>query len=548
MQPKPTELPAWKALAEHQREVSRHHLRELFAADPQRFASMSIEGGGLFLDYSKNLLLGDTLALLTTLADQAGVARRRSAMFGGERINVTENRAVLHTALRNRSDRPVPVDGRDVMPDVRRVLGQMRAFADKVRSGEIRGHTGRPIADVVNMGIGGSDLGPYMACEALEPYGRENLRAHFVSNVDGAHLGRTLKRLDPETALFIVASKTFTTQETLANARTAKHWLVERLGSEAAVAHHFAAVSTNLKATAQFGIRDERVFEFWDWVGGRYSLWSAIGLPIALFVGMDAFEDMLAGGHDMDEHFRAADLTRNLPAILGLLGVWYGGFWGAHTHAVLPYDQGLHRFAAYLQQLDMESNGKRTDLAGRAIDYQTGPVLWGEPGTNGQHAFFQHLHQGTQWTPCDFILPVQTHYPLGDHHRMLTANCLAQTQALMRGKNAAEVRAELSAQGLSGAALEALVPHKLFPGNRPSNTILLPQITPRSLGALIALYEHKVFVQGAIWNVNSYDQWGVELGKQLAGTILKDLEGGAASASQDSSTAGLIGRVGAARH
>jgi glucose-6-phosphate isomerase len=543
MQPKPTELPAWKALAEHQREVSRHHLRDLFAADPQRFSKLSTEGGGLFLDYSKNLLLGDTLGMLTQLADQAGVARKRAAMFGGERINITENRAVLHTALRNRSDRPVLVDGRDVMPDVRRVLVQMRAFADKVRSGEIRGHTSRAITDVVNIGIGGSDLGPGMACEALEPYGRDDLRAHFVSNVDGAHLGRTLKRLNPETALFIVASKTFTTQETLANARTAKSWLVERLGSERAVAHHFAAVSTNLKATAQFGIRDERVFEFWDWVGGRYSLWSAIGLPIALFVGMDAFEDMLAGGHDLDEHFRAADFARNLPAILGLLGVWYGGFWSTHTHAVLPYDQGLHRFPAYLQQLDMESNGKRTDLAGRAIDYQTGPVLWGEPGTNGQHAFFQHLHQGSQWTPCDFILPVQTHYPLGDHHRMLTANCLAQTQALMRGKKEAEVRAELATQGLGGAALEALVPHKLFPGNRPSNTILLPQVTPRSLGALIALYEHKVFVQGAIWNVNSYDQWGVELGKQLAGTILKDLEGGAASAAQDSSTAGLIGRV-----
>jgi glucose-6-phosphate isomerase len=542
MQPPLTELPAWKALTRHQPEVSRHHLRDLFAADPQRFAKMSAEGGGLFLDYSKNLLLDETLGLLARLAEEAEVERKRDAMLSGERINVTENRAVLHTALRNRSGRAVPVDGRDVMPDVRRVLDRMRAFSTGIRAGEIRGHTGRAITDVVNIGIGGSDLGPLMVCEALEPYARPELRAHFVSNVDGAHLARTLKRLDPETTLFIVASKTFTTQETLANAQTAKSWLVERLGTAAAVAHHFAAVSTNLQATAQFGIRDERVFEFWDWVGGRYSLWSAIGLPIALFVGMDGFEEMLAGGHEMDEHFRTAALARNLPAIAGLLGVWYGGFWGARTHAVLPYDQGLHRFPAYLQQLDMESNGKATDLAGRAIGHQSGPVVWGEPGTNGQHAFFQHLHQGTQWTPCDFILPVKTHYPLGDHHRMLIANCLAQTQALMRGKTEVEVRAELSAQGLSGEALERLVPHKLFPGNRPSNTILLPQVTPRALGALIAFYEHKVFVQGAIWNVNSFDQWGVELGKQLAGEILADLQAGRATPDQDSSTAGLMQR------
>jgi len=539
----PTRLPAWNALIEHQREVSRHHLRDLFAADPERFDKMSANGGGLFLDYSKNLILEATLPLLARLAEESSMARRRDAMFRGQRINTTENRAVLHTALRNRSGRSVLVDGRDVIPDVQRVLGQMRAFAESVRSGEFRGHTGRQITDVVNIGIGGSDLGPYMACEALEPYGRADLHAHFVSNVDGAHLARTLKGLHAETTLFIVASKTFTTQETLANAQTAKAWLVERLGTHEAVAHHFAAVSTNLKATAQFGIRDERVFEFWDWVGGRYSLWSAIGLPIALFIGMDAFEDMLAGGYDMDEHFRGTELTRNLPAILGLLGIWYGDIWGTRTHAVLPYDQGLHRFPAYLQQLDMESNGKRTALDGSAIGYQTGPVLWGEPGTNGQHAFFQHLHQSTQWTPCDFILPARSHYLLGEHHRMLTANCFAQTQALMQGKTEAQVRAELSAQGLSGAALDALLPHKVFPGNRPSNTILLPQVTPRALGALIALYEHKVFVQGAIWNVNSYDQWGVELGKQLASTILKDLETGQPSVGQDASTAGLIRKV-----
>jgi glucose-6-phosphate isomerase len=541
--PAPTELPAWKALIEHQREVSHHRLRDLFAADPRRFTKMSAEGAGLFLDYSKNLIVDTTLPLLARLGQERGLIERREAMFTGQRINITEDRAVLHTALRNRSTQPVLVDGQDVMPGVRRVLAQIRTFAERVRGGEIRGYTGRAITDVVNIGIGGSDLGPHMACEALEPYGRADLRAHFVSNVDGAHLARTLKSVHAETTLFIVASKTFTTQETIANARTAKAWLIERLGSEAAIADHFAAVSTNLKATAQFGIRDERVFEFWDWVGGRYSLWSAIGLPIALFIGMDAFEEMLAGGYDMDQHFRGADLTANLPAILGLLGVWYGDFWGARTHAVLPYDQALHRFPAYLQQLDMESNGKRTALDGSSIDYPTGPVLWGEPGTNGQHAFFQHLHQGTQWTPSDFILPARSHYPLGEHHKMLMANCFAQTQALMQGKTESEVRAELTAQGLSGKALEALVPHKVFPGNRPTNTILLPKVTPRSLGALIALYEHKVFVQGTIWNVNSFDQWGVELGKQLAGRILKDLEAGRASAGHDASTAGLIGRV-----
>jgi glucose-6-phosphate isomerase len=540
MTPPPTTLPAWSALRAHQQAIAHLHLRDLFAGDPARFARFSCEGAGLFLDYSKNLLTGETMPLLVKLAEQAGVAQRREAMLSGARINVTENRAVLHTALRNRSGRPVLVDGQNVMPDVQRVLAGMRRFADEVRSGAARGHTGRAFTDVVNIGIGGSDLGPLMACEALESYGRADLRAHFVSNVDGAHLGRTLKRLDAQTTLFIVASKTFTTQETLANARTARGWLVEQLGSEAAVSRHFAAVSTNLKATGAFGISEPRVFEFWDWVGGRYSLWSAIGLPIALFVGMDAFEELLAGGHDMDEHFCGAGLDANLPVILGLLGVWYVDFFGARTHAVLPYDQGLHRFPAYLQQLDMESNGKRTDLQGRAVDYPTGPVIWGEPGTNGQHAFFQHLHQGTQWTPADFILPLASSYPLGHHHRLLIANCLAQTQALMRGKTEDEARAELQAQGLSGEALDALVPHKVFPGNRPSNTILLPRLTPRALGALIALYEHKVFVQGTIWNVNSYDQWGVELGKQLASTVLKDLEAGAPSAEQDASTAGLL--------
>jgi glucose-6-phosphate isomerase len=538
----PLTLPAWQALTEHQRDVSRHHLRDLFAQDPQRFAKFSIEAAGLLLDYSKNLVTDGTLPLLCRLAQEAGVTRKRDAMLSGERINFTENRAVLHTALRNRSARPVQVDGRDVMPDVRRVLTQMRGFVEAVRDGTLRGHTGKAITDVVNIGIGGSDLGPQMACEALEPLGGP-LRAHFVSNIDGAHLGRTLKHLDPEAVLFIVASKTFTTQETLANAHSARAWLLEKLHDPLAVSRHFAAVSTNLQATAAFGIADDRVFAFWDWVGGRYSLWSAIGLPIALYIGMDGFEQLLAGAHAMDEHFRSAPLERNLPAILALLGIWYIDFWGAASHAVLPYDQGLLRFAPYLQQLDMESNGKRIDSKGQQVRQHTGPVLWGEPGTNGQHAFFQHLHQGTQWTPADFIVPVRTHYPLGEHHAMLLANCLAQTQALMRGKTEAEVRAELASQGLAGEPLERLVPHKVFPGNRPSNTIVLPKVTPASLGALIALYEHKVFVQGAIWDINSFDQWGVELGKQLASRILNDLRAGQAGAEQDASTSGLLGHI-----
>jgi glucose-6-phosphate isomerase len=534
--------PVWTALAAHRQQLAGTHLRDLFARDARRFEQYSLEAGGLFLDYSKNRMVEDTLPMLVDLARQRRVPEKIEAMFSGGRINHTEHRSVLHTALRNRSGRAVHVDGRDVMPDVSRVLGRMRAFSQAVREGRARGHTGKPMTDIVNIGIGGSDLGPCMACEALEPYGGR-LRAHFVSNVDGAHLGRTLKQLEPETTLFIVASKTFTTQETLTNARSAREWLISRLESEQAVASHFAAVSTNLKGTSAFGIDHERVFEFWDWVGGRYSLWSAIGLPIALYAGMDAFEELLSGAHAMDEHFRTAPLDRNLPAILALIGVWYIDFWDARTHAVLPYDQSLHRFPAYLQQLDMESNGKQADSGGRIVEYPTGPVLWGEPGTNGQHAFFQHLHQGTQWTPADFILPLATHYPIGEHHAMLTANCLAQTQALMRGKNEEEVRAELRAQGLESAEVERLLPHKIFPGNRPSNTLLMPKLTPAALGALIALYEHKVLVQGAIWDVNSFDQWGVELGKQLANRILKDLEENRVSETHDASTRGLLQRA-----
>ncbi len=533
---------AWLALSSHQQSVGTLHLRNLFAQDPDRFRKFSLEACDLFLDYSKNLIVDDTLPLLLRLAEEAQLEARIAGMFDGEKINNTEQRPVLHVALRNRSNRAMFVDGKDVMPEVDAVLAQMRTYSEGIRSGAIKGSTGKSITDFVNIGIGGSDLGPLMVTEALEPYRSEHLRAHFVSNVDGAHLGAKLKTLDAQSTLFIVASKTFTTQETLTNARSAREWMVAKLGSEAAIAHHFAAASTNLKATHAFGIPNDRVFAFWDWVGGRYSLWSAIGLPIAIAVGMDRFEELLSGAHAMDEHFRTASLARNLPVILGLLGVWYGNFWNARCHAVLPYDQSMHRFTAYLQQLDMESNGKSVTRDGESLGFASGPIVWGEPGTNGQHAFYQHLHQGTTWTPADFIFPLATHYPMGEHHRMLMANCLAQTQALMQGKSADEVRSELIAQGLKGDALERLISHKVFPGNRPTNTIVLPKLTPRTFGALIALYEHKVFVQGSIWGVNSFDQWGVELGKQLANRILQDAQSGSVSEEHDCSTRGLLGK------
>jgi glucose-6-phosphate isomerase len=426
------------------------------------------------------------------------------------------------------------------MPDVRRVLGLMRRFSDAVRNGSHLGHTGRAITDIVNIGIGGSDLGPLMVCEALKPYANANLRAHFVSNIDSSHLTETLKKLDAETTLFIVSSKTFTTQETLTNARSARAWLVEELGDEQAVAKHFAAVSTNLEATAKFGINPQNVFEFWDWVGGRYSLWSAIGLPIALYVGMDRFEELLGGGYAMDEHFRHAPLDKNIPVLMGLLGIWYGNFFGAGSNAVFPYNQYLHRFAAYLQQLDMESNGKGVDREGNAVDYDTGMVVWGEPGTNGQHAFYQLIHQGTRMIPADFLAPMHSQNPLGEHHAILIANCFAQTEALMRGKTKMEARAELEAQGLRGESLEALLPHKVFQGNKPTNTLLFDRLDPHTLGMLIALYEHKVFVQSVVWNINPFDQWGVELGKQLAGKILSELRDAGSANGHDASTNGLI--------
>jgi glucose-6-phosphate isomerase len=549
-----TTSPAWQALKAHHAAIEPLHMRQMFRDDPARFGKFSLQLGDLLFDYSKNRINGETVSLLVALAEQAGLPAAIERMFGGEKVNFTEQRAVLHSALRNRSDRSVLVDGKDVMPDVRRVLEQMRRYSEAVRGGAHRGHTGRQIADIVNIGIGGSDLGPLMACEALKPYACPEpveaaspaLRAHFVSNVDGTHLAETLKELDAETTLFIVSSKTFTTQETLTNARSARAWLleklglVEKLGNEAAVAKHFAAVSTNLKATGEFGIHPDNVFEFWDWVGGRYSLWSAIGLPITLHIGMDKFEELLGGAYAMDEHFRNAPLEQNMPVLLGMLGVWYGNFFGAQSNAVLPYDQYLHRFPAYLQQLEMESNGKRVDRDGNTVDYDTGMVLWGEPGTNGQHAFYQLIHQGTRLIPADFLAPLHSHNPTGEHHAILLANCFAQTEALMLGKTEAEARAELETQGLNGEALAALLPHKVFPGNRPTNTLLFNRLTPHTLGMLIALYEHKVFVQGLIWNINSFDQWGVELGKQLAGKILPELSDANAASAHDASTNGLV--------
>ncbi len=541
-----TDSQAWRSLCAHFEEMRGVRLRDLFAADAGRFARFSFDAGPVFLDYSKNLVTERTLDLLFGLAQHCGVEGSRDAMFAGEHLNHTEDRAVLHIALRNRSGRPTLVDGRDVMPDVRRVLERMRAFSDAVRGGALRGRSGEVFTDVVNIGIGGSDLGPLMAVEALRAYAAPALRVHFVSNVDDTHLAETLRHLDPRRTLFIVASKTFTTQETMANAESARAWLVHGLADPQAVAAHFAALSTNLRATAAFGIPADRVFEFWDWVGGRYSLWSAIGLSIALAAGMENFEQLLDGAHAMDEHFRLAPLERNMPVILGLLGIWYANFHGFATYAVLPYDQYLHRFPAFLQQLDMESNGKSIDREGRTVDYATGRVLWGEPGTNGQHAFFQLLHQGTQIVPADFIAAIHGQHRFGNQHRLLLANCIAQTQALAFGKSQEEALAELLAQSLPRNRARALAPYKTFPGDRPSNTLLLERLTPHSLGALIALYEHRVFVQGAIWNINSFDQWGVELGKQLAGRVLNGLEGTGATTDLDSSTAGLIARVRAA--
>ncbi|MDP9033592.1 MAG: glucose-6-phosphate isomerase [Myxococcota bacterium] len=538
-----TESPAWQALSRHHEAMRDVTMRELFAADPERFARFSLEVDDLLLDYSKHRARTETMALLFDLARQARVFEWRDRMFSGEKINRTEGRPVLHVALRNRSNRPILVDGKDVMPEVNAVLRQMRSFTEAVRSGAFRGHTGKRIRHIVNIGIGGSDLGPVMASLALKPYWQPGMRAHFVSNVDGTHLAETLREITAEETLFVVESKTFTTQETLMNARSAREWLVTELGDERAVPKHFVAVSTATEEVKKFGIDPQNMFAFWDWVGGRYSLWSAIGLPLALLIGMDRFEEMLSGGHAMDEHFRSAPLEKNAPVILALLGVWYANFFGAQTHGILPYDQYLSRFAAYFQQGDMESNGKRVNREGQVIeDYTTGPVVWGEPGTNGQHAFFQLLHQGTRLVPCDFLAPLETHNPLGKHHEVLLANFFAQTEALMRGKTTEEARAELTAQGLSPARIHELAPHKTFPGNRPTTSIVFPKLVPRTLGCLVALYEHKIFVQGIVWDIFSYDQWGVELGKQLAKKIEPELEMPGLVTTHDASTNALINR------
>jgi glucose-6-phosphate isomerase len=533
---------AWRALEAHRDALGPVSLRREFAQDAERFARLSLTLDDLLIDWSRSLLVPETMRLLVELARAAGVEAWRERMWAGERINTTEDRPVLHVALRHPGPEPITVDGRDVMPEVGAVLERVRAVAEAVRSGRWRGATGAPIRDVVNIGIGGSDLGPQMVCTALAPYARPDLRAHFVSNVDGAHLAQTLARLDPAGTLFVVASKTFTTQETMQNAASARAWLVRALG-EAAVGRHFLAVSTNAAAVRAFGIDPERMFGFWDWVGGRYSLWSAIGLPIALHLGFERFAELLAGGHAMDRHFRTAPLAENAPVLLALTGIWHRDLLGLTSHAVLPYDQRLARLPAYLQQLDMESNGKRVRRDGSACDRPTGPVVWGEPGTNGQHAFFQLLHQGTDVVPCDLLVAALPDHDLPGHHEKLLANFLAQGEALALGRDAAEVRAELAAKGLAGEAIEALVPHKVFPGDRPSTAILFRRLDPFTLGRLIALYEHKVFVQGVIWGIDSFDQWGVELGKELAARILPELAPEAEPARHDAATAGQLAHL-----
>jgi glucose-6-phosphate isomerase len=535
-----TDSPAWQALIRHQKEMADVHMRHLFANNPQRFERFSLRLGDILFDYSKNRITQETMSLLLALAHQGGLAVRIEAMFAGARINTTENRAVLHVALRNRSNRPILVEGHDVMPEVNRVLAQMRRFSEAVRSGAWKGYTGRAITDVVNIGIGGSDLGPKMVTAALKPYGKSDLRVHFVSNVDSTDLVETLKTLNPETALFLVASKSFTTQETMTNARSARSWFLASAADQAAVAKHFVAMSTNASAVAEFGIDTENMFEFWNWVGGRYSLWSAIGLSIALYLGMDRFEELLAGAHKADEHFRTAPFEKNIPVVMALLGIWYNDFFGAESHAILPYDQYLIHFPAYFQQGDMESNGKSVTHDGEWVDYTTGPIIWGQPGTNGQHAFYQLIHQGTRLIPCDFLAAAQSHNPLGEHHSILISNYLAQPEALMIGRTPAEAREELAAAGYSGERLERLIAAKTFEGNRPTNSFLYPRLTPEVLGSLIALYEHKIFTQGVIWNINSFDQMGVELGKQLAKTVLPELAGDNEVASHDPSTNGLI--------
>ncbi|MEM7332476.1 MAG: glucose-6-phosphate isomerase [Chloroflexota bacterium] len=530
----------WQNLKTHYEETRQVHMRDQFEQDPERFSKYSILFNDILFDYSKNRINQSTKSLLIKLAHEAGLSRMIEAMFTGERINNTEDRAVLHIALRNRSNRPIYINGNNVMADVNRVLERMQAFSEAVRSGEWQGFSGQRMTDIVNIGIGGSDLGPKMVVEALKPYTQDGLNSHFVSNVDGTDIAETLKKLNPETTLFLIASKTFTTQETMTNANSAKAWFLEKAKDETAVAKHFVALSTNREKVTTFGIDEANMFEFWEWVGGRYSLWSAIGLSITLAIGMDNFEELLAGAHDADEHFRNTVFEQNIPVIMGLLGVWYNNFYKAQTHAILPYDQYLNYFSAYFQQGDMESNGKSTTREGDDVPFNTGPIIWGQPGTNGQHAFYQLIHQGSKIIPCDFLAAVQSHNDIGDHHAILLSNFLAQTEALMKGRTTAEAEKELKEQGVKGTQLALISKAKTFSGNRPTNSLLYKKLTPRTLGTLIAFYEHKIFTQGIIWNINSYDQMGVELGKILAKNILPELADDRVVHSHDSSTNGLI--------
>ncbi len=532
-----TQTQAYEYLSNHLVDMADTHMKDLFEKDAERFQKFSVLFNDIFLDYSKNRINDKTMALLMQLAKECELENAIKSMFSGEKINETEDRAVLHTALRNRSNTPVMFEGKDVMPEVNEVLAKMKKFSEAVISGSWKGYTGKAITDVVNIGIGGSDLGPVMVTEGLKSY-KNHLQMHFVSNVDGTHIVETLKKVNPETTLFLVASKTFTTQETMTNAHSARDWFLESGAADEDVAKHFAALSTNSEGVSKFGIDTENMFEFWDWVGGRYSLWSAIGLSIALSIGFENFEGLLTGAHEMDNHFRSADFEQNMPVILALIGIWYNNFFEAETEAILPYDQYMHRFAAYFQQGDMESNGKHVDRNGDDVNYQTGPVIWGEPGTNGQHAFYQLIHQGTKLIPCDFIAPAKSHNPLGEHHKMLLSNFFAQTEALMNGKDEEEVLGEM--RDKSKEVRDKIAPFKVFEGNRPTNSILVKLITPKTLGSLIAMYEHKIFVQGIIWNIFSFDQWGVELGKQLAGKILPELQENNEVNSHDSSTNGLI--------
>ena len=536
----PVESQAWHKLTLHYLEMQAVPMRQLFEEDPQRFNKYHLQFEDMLVDFSKNMLTEETLADLLRLADECNLTEAIEAMFSGQNINQTEGRPVLHVALRNRSNRPIFANGKDVMPEVNNVLEQIKSFSGRLLSGEWKGHSGKAITDIVNIGIGGSDLGPLMVTEALRPY-HKNMRPHFVSNIDGTHLAETLKRVDADTTLFIIASKTFTTQETMTNAESAKGWFLEKTNQRGDVAKHFVAVSTNEKSVKEFGIAPENMFVFWDWVGGRYSLWSSIGLSIACTIGFENFIELLDGAHAMDNHFKDEPSYKNIPVILAVIGIWYNNFFDAQSEAILPYDQYLHRFAAYFQQGNMESNGKSVDRNGQPVLYQTGPVIWGEPGTNGQHAFYQLIHQGTKVIPCDFLAPAVSHNPMGDHHLILLSNFFAQTEALMMGKTEEEVKAELKSKGMTEEEISIHVPYRVFTGNKPSNSIMFKLLTPRVLGSLIAMYEHKIFVQGVIWNVFSFDQWGVELGKVLAKKILPELSSETEVNSHDSSTNGLIG-------